>query len=206
MAGQTQQSLRPLGLKRLGEMGFIHHQECSSVRKVSRQPSPAVQCELQIKGLRFALPVRVKPHRSNHHQAQWNSTQQSAGREQGRERLAEAHLISEQRTTPCKQPASTRTLMRKWSAAIGKRLIQICPGDQLPVMGQRWQRVTMPIQPAHQLILNPKTRRKTVKQGFGSGQWKFPATFRTFPEPPRSDPAHLRVGHGIEWVRHPHKS
>ena len=95
MACQTQQSLRSLSLKRLGVVGFINNKQCSRFRKVGRQLGPAVQCAFQIKRLNFSQPVRVKAHRSDHHQAQRDNTQKGTGRKQDRECLAEPHLVSE---------------------------------------------------------------------------------------------------------------
>ena len=67
--------------------------------------------------------------------------------------------------------------MRQWSSAVRKPLIEICPGDEVAVMGQGWQRVTVPVQPTQQIIFDSKTRGKTVEQRFRGCQWKFPAAY-----------------------------
>ena len=59
MPGQSQQGRRAGSLKRLGEMGLINHQECSSWRQLRQQPGPAHQLQGQIQSGGLPLPVEI---------------------------------------------------------------------------------------------------------------------------------------------------
>ena len=96
--------------------------------------------------------------------------------------------------------------MRKRYTAIGKRLIKVSIGDQFPMVWKRRQWMTVPVQPTQQLLFNAKTRTKTVEQALGCRERKFPTMLRTLPEPSRTDPADLRMGHRIEGIADPHQA
>lgn len=90
--------------------------------------------------------------------------------------------------------------MGQGTATIWERLIQISQLNQTPMVWQRRQRMTMPFNPAGQILTNWKTRSQPFLQNRRSSERKLPTFLDASPGSPRSDPTDLSMGDSVKGV------
>ena len=147
VAAQPQKGARALAAEVLGVVGLIGDQHRAGLGEVGGELGPAQQLQPQLQGGGLLPPMGMQAAGGKDHDAAACRTHHGPGRHQGGEGFAEPHGVSQQGAAAGQQPTHGGALVGEQLPPIGKRLGEIRRGHQLPVGGQRGQRLLQPGEP-----------------------------------------------------------